>query len=451
VEREQGRKTTQLIRIGFAVIIVLFVAAAAVGVLETQRGQRGTRKIVDNMLVSVELVSRLIQDEQLKQILVNAHIFEKDWDATMQLEQRIAAVDADYKGTAQKYDLLATTPGEPELWRRLQDEVAALDAPIANVLAESRVNNDVQAGKDMRLLDARFAEVDEIGGELVRLNRRHAQEAMTAMRDGQDTGLLILGICTLAGAAVAIVVATWVTRAVGAQQAQLSVVTAELLERNRELDAFAGRVAHDLRAPLASTKLAADQLARRATGDRTVSVVERGVGRMEALIQDLLALTRASATAGRETCDPAAVAHAVEEEAAARIQQEGAAMHVVVQPAAVKCSEGLLHQAFANLVDNALKYRRKDVPVEVAIDGRVTDHVYEVHVRDNGIGMDGEDRRHAFEPFFRSPNVRDRPGTGLGLSIVKRVVEASGGDVEIASAVNRGTDIVIHLPLAAAG
>jgi signal transduction histidine kinase len=447
--RKGERRSAELIRIAFAAMVVLFVAGAAVGVQETRRGQVVNQHVIGNMFTSVELVSRLVQDEQLKQILVNAHIFATDFGEMEGYEKRIAQIDADFAAAAAEYAPLAYTPGEPETWRRFQDEVAALDEPVANVLAESRVNRDVEANRHMRALDPRYAEVDRTAAELVRLNRHNGEAALADMRNRQQSGLAILMLCSAAGVAMAIIVAAWVNRTVSARQAQVMAMTAALEERNRELDAFAGRVAHDLRSPLSSTKLAAEQLARRAgPNDRTVAILERGVARMEALIGDLLTLTRVG-SAAKGSCDPAAIAHAVEDEVAPRVQEAGGAIHVTAERAAVTCSEALLHQAFANLVENAIKYRRTDVRVEVAIDGHVEDGTYAIHVRDNGIGMNGDDLGHAFEPFFRSEAARDRPGTGLGLSIVKRVVEASGGDVAIHSAVNRGTDVLIRLPLAA--
>jgi signal transduction histidine kinase len=55
-----------------------------------------------------------------------------------------------------------------------------------------------------------------------------------------------------------------------------------------------------------------------------------------------------------------------------------------------------------------------------------------------------------FQPFYRSPRIRDRPGTGLGLSIVNRVAEASGGRLSVRSTLGSGSTFVVHLPLAGA-
>jgi signal transduction histidine kinase len=100
-----------------------------------------------------------------------------------------------------------------------------------------------------------------------------------------------------------------------------------------------------------------------------------------------------------------------------------------------------------NLTENAVKYRREGVPPVVEVRGRRVGGRYELRVSDNGRGMDPKEARHAFEPFFRSEEVRDLPGTGLGLSIVQRVVEASGGRVSLQSTPGRGSTFIVNLEL----
>jgi two-component system OmpR family sensor kinase len=62
--------------------------------------------------------------------------------------------------------------------------------------------------------------------------------------------------------------------------------------------------------------------------------------------------------------------------------------------------------------------------------------------------MSADDARHAFEPFYRSPQVRNVAGTGLGLAIVRRIVDANGGDIALESAPGRGTTFEIRLRFA---
>jgi signal transduction histidine kinase len=101
-----------------------------------------------------------------------------------------------------------------------------------------------------------------------------------------------------------------------------------------------------------------------------------------------------------------------------------------------------------NLADNAMKYRRTDVPPHVEISGRTYGRTYELAVRDNGIGISHEEAKMVFEPFFRASSGKSEPGTGLGLSIVKRAIEASGGKISVTSEPGSGSEFVARLPIA---
>jgi signal transduction histidine kinase len=171
---------------------------------------------------------------------------------------------------------------------------------------------------------------------------------------------------------------------------------------------------------------------------------------MEAIIQDLLTLSRISAQSNRGSCETTAAISSAEEDLRPKIEELDGVLHVEMAPATVQCSEGLLRQVLWNLGENAVKYRRTDVRLRVEIRGRIIPHAYEFTVCDNGSGMSPSEAQHVFEPFFRGEQVRQStPGTGLGLSIVKRVVEASGGSVSVDSVAGRGTTFRVRLPLTA--
>jgi signal transduction histidine kinase len=177
--------------------------------------------------------------------------------------------------------------------------------------------------------------------------------------------------------------------------------------------------------------------------------LRRGVDQMEGIIQDLLTLSRISAQTMDETGQTADVAAALEEDFKSKVEAIGGKLRVQVAPASVRCNPGLLRQAVSNLAENAVKYRRPEVPLVLEIRGRVVSHAYELSVSDNGTGMSPTDVKQAFEPFFRGERVTGIPGTGLGLSIVKRAIEANGGSVDVHSALGHGTTVNIQLPLAA--
>jgi signal transduction histidine kinase len=218
--------------------------------------------------------------------------------------------------------------------------------------------------------------------------------------------------------------------------------------RNRELDAFASRVAHDIRGPLTTISLATSHLAATAPKEaRTTEVLRRGAQRMEALVDDLLTLARIESLV-RGQCDPRRVATQVEEDVATRFADEKGTLRTSVEEADVACSEGLLRQALTNLVENAVKYRRPEVPPEVEISGANIDGEYQLRVTDNGAGMSTEEAARIFEPLYRSPRMQHLPGTGLGLSIVNRIIQASGGAISVESRLDEGSTFVVHLRLA---
>jgi signal transduction histidine kinase len=125
-------------------------------------------------------------------------------------------------------------------------------------------------------------------------------------------------------------------------------------------------------------------------------------------------------------------------------------LRMQIEPARVPCSEGLLREVLWNLGENAVKYRRPEVPLKLEMIGQATHQHYELRVSDNGAGMSSNDARQAFDPLFRGEQTRSAtPGTGLGLAIVKRIVEAGGGTVTVDSHAGQGTLFVVRLPLAA--
>lgn len=103
-----------------------------------------------------------------------------------------------------------------------------------------------------------------------------------------------------------------------------------------------------------------------------------------------------------------------------------------------------------NLLDNAVKYRREDVPPEltVATVNPDEDHI-QITVQDNGIGMKREDLKKIFEKFYRvsTGNRHDVKGFGLGLAYVQKMIELFGGTIRAESEVNHGSKFIITLPL----
>jgi signal transduction histidine kinase len=448
----QHRRSSELVLVSFVVIAVLFALTTGGALYETRRGHSQIRGLMREALRNIELAERIGRDMYRRRLLVDAHILEKDRPGMLRVEAQLGEVAADYAEATRTRQALVPFPGEEDAWQALEEDVRALDSPLDETLALSRANQDTDARQALAALDGRFSVIERDVAGLVRINRDGADLAVARVRTLQRWATLVFSGALLLGVTLTLIIGISTSRLVRRREEEVSRYASLLEGRNQELDAFAGRVAHDLRGPLSTISTAASTLSRRAgEEDKTVAILRRGVARMEALIEDLLALSRIDAAARGGVSDPALVAAEVRDDFGERLETEGAALALSVEPVKVRCAEGLLRLALANLVDNALKYRRAEASPRVEIDGRASGQAYELRVSDNGCGMSVDDARQAFYPFFRALRVREQPGTGLGLSIVKRVIEASGGTVGVESELGRGSTFVIRVLPATGG
>jgi signal transduction histidine kinase len=446
---ELARKGTWLPRAAVAAVIALFAIINVVAIYEMRTVEERNRLVVDNMLSSIQLVSRLGHDIDAERLYVHAHIDEKSPVERARIDRRMAGLKADFDDAARAYEATATEPGEQLAWDLLKQNAAALARPTQRALELSREGLSADARAVMRGAEDRFAAVNQDLEILVRINRAAADHAVTEVRSLHRSALIMLTLLTVAGIVLASTLGLFTMRLASNHSGRLLRASLLLEQRNRELDAFAGRVAHDLRGPLTTISIAGARLAERAPDEEgTATVLQRGVCHMEALIRDLLQLSRIDGQTRGFNCNTASVAALVDGDLRPHVQREGGLLQLSIEPAMVPCSEGLLRQALWNLGDNAIKYRRADAALRIAIHGRAAEGAYLLSVTDNGIGMTPAEARQVFDPFYRAQRSRDRPGTGLGLSIVKRVMEASGGSVEVRSQAGFGTTFLLRLPLA---
>jgi signal transduction histidine kinase len=114
---------------------------------------------------------------------------------------------------------------------------------------------------------------------------------------------------------------------------------------------------------------------------------------------------------------------------------------------ALRCDPVMMRRVLDNLLDNAAKYA--PAPATVRVEARAEGAELCFVVKDDGPGMPPEVAARAFEPFFRGDTSRDRRtgGVGLGLSLVRRIIEAHGGTVELASAPGAGTAVTVRVPI----
>lgn len=230
--------------------------------------------------------------------------------------------------------------------------------------------------------------------------------------------------------------------------------TVERLSRvNADLDAFAGRIAHDLRNLLTPIALVPARL-RRAEGkeatERIAASLERSVTRANAVLEGLLAFSRSSRP--DDTCQKASVREVVAqvaEELAQMAAEVRAEVTVHVEDTRVACSPELLHVVVLNLLGNALKYiagcQERRVSIHAA---RADGGFVELAIEDTGPGIPDGAKDRIFEPFYRVPGVR-APGTGIGLATVRRIVSAHEGRIACDSTLGHGTTFRVWIPCAA--
>ena len=115
----------------------------------------------------------------------------------------------------------------------------------------------------------------------------------------------------------------------------------------------------------------------------------------------------------------------------------------------IKVDEMHFTNVLFNILDNALKYKRKDVPPELMIRTRNEGNKIVISIEDNGIGMRKEDAKKVFERFYRvhTGNRHDVKGFGLGLAYVKKIVNDLNGTIRAESELGKGTKFIISLPV----
>jgi len=219
----------------------------------------------------------------------------------------------------------------------------------------------------------------------------------------------------------------------------------------RELEAFNFSVSHDLRAPLRhidgfSQALLEEEAAHLGEqGKEWLGYIRGAVGKMSALIEDLLRLSRSgrSAIAPREL-DLAALVGAVFDDL--RREEPGRAVELVNAAAApCQADAGLMRIVLENLVRNAWKFTKKraDAKVEFGVGQEHGEAVY--FVRDNGAGFDPRYGDNLFQPFRRLHAASEFEGNGIGLAIVQRIIRRHGGRVWAESRLGEGATFYFTL------
>ena len=230
----------------------------------------------------------------------------------------------------------------------------------------------------------------------------------------------------------------------------------ELHENDRRKDEFLAMLAHELRNPLAPIRNAAHTLALLGTPDDRIhwvsGVIERQVGLMTRLVDDLLDVSRITSgkiTLRREPVSIGSVIAQSVEAARPPAESRKETLEVDVDPDVgwVDGDQARLVQVVGNLLDNAIKYTEEGghIRLTARVDGREV----VIAVRDSGVGIATDLLPHVFDLFTQADRslARRQGGLGIGLTLVRRLVDMHGGRVEAASeGPGHGSEFTIRLP-----
>lgn len=229
---------------------------------------------------------------------------------------------------------------------------------------------------------------------------------------------------------------------------------AEQLERsNRDLQDFASVVSHDLQEPLRKVRLFGNMLKERYLDQLTeegrdfIERMQNAAERMQQMIDNLLTFSRVSTHTREYTAvDLKQVVADVLVDLEGRLKESGGTVEVGALPV-IQADAMQMQQLFQNLISNALKYHRPDVPPVVRIHSAGTSRRYaEIRVQDNGIGFDTNYLDYVFKPFSRLHGSSSYEGTGIGLAICRRIVERHKGTITATSTPGEGSTFIVRLP-----
>jgi two-component system sensor histidine kinase KdpD len=219
-----------------------------------------------------------------------------------------------------------------------------------------------------------------------------------------------------------------------------------LQDAHRAKDAVLASVSHDLRTPLTTIKGLAHEIA--AAGDTRAGAIESEADRLNAMVAKVLDLSRIAS--GAAVTDIAA--NDAEDLVGAAAQRVSSLLGTrelridIAEPSLVgRFDFAQTLRALVNLIENAAKYSPAQSPIDLRVDRRDAQLVFEV--ADRGAGVPAAEADRIFERFYRQPGVSpDVGGAGLGLSIARGIAEAEGGSVTYTTRADGGSVFTLTVP-----
>jgi PAS domain S-box-containing protein len=236
---------------------------------------------------------------------------------------------------------------------------------------------------------------------------------------------------------------------------ELSSTVLQLKKINMDLDNFIYTASHDLKAPVSNIEGLMNTLQETLLDNGMINeeisgfldMINRSVKKFQSTIKDLASVNESQRT---DRADLVIInfSEAIEDVMSSidhLIKESKARITIEVEDTtALKFSRNHIRSIIYNLLTNALKYRSSERPLLIDIKSYTKDNFYIIEVSDNGLGIKEENKEKIFQMFKRLHDHVE--GSGIGLYIVRRIVDNSGGRVEVISEVNKGTTFRVFLP-----
>ena len=223
---------------------------------------------------------------------------------------------------------------------------------------------------------------------------------------------------------------------------------------------FINNMTHELKTPIASISLAAQMLNDESLPKsekmmkHLVGVVLDETKRLRFLVEKVLQMSmfdRKKASFKKKRLDLNEMVESIANSFTLRVEHTGGKIYVDVGAvdSAIYVDEVHFQNVIFNLMDNAVKYRNPDKPLDIYLKTWNDERGLYLSVRDTGLGMKRDDLKKIFDKFYRvhTGNLHDVKGFGLGLAYVKKVVDLHDGDIKVESEQGKGTTFTIKLPV----
>jgi two-component system, OmpR family, sensor histidine kinase KdpD len=272
----------------------------------------------------------------------------------------------------------------------------------------------------------------------------------------------VVGSMVIVGEVVSPVLLSAIAARVGMGLAQLYAIErtteAEVVRRSEELkSAMLDALAHEIRSPLNSVKMAATTLlSGRVVSEpnrrEMLTIIDEEAGRMDRFIDEAVQLARMEAnelSLRREPQEITRLISAAVEGMGALTAEREVKVRVPESLPPAECDKGMILRVLKQLLNNALKYSPPDSPLTVSAE--FTGSAIVIDVVDRGPGVAEDERERIFEKYYRGRAARGgSQGTGLGLASAKCIVEAHGGEIWVTSAPGGGAAFHVSLPVSGA-